>query len=208
MTVNRCIIVRGDLNINLLVNLPLTTKSHNHTQMLNRQVISLPMRITPTSESLLDLCIVDDPDSVVNTGTLDFGISDHLMCFAIFKWKSVPLQKISTVYQRSMKNFNQSDFKADLELAPWSIPEMFHDLSDKTEIYNLLLSDILDLHAPLKTRKHNAPWITWELCKKMIYRDRLYRKFLQTRLDTDYERYRQFHNQVTKWQRSAKKSCV
>ena len=89
----------------------------------------------------------------MNTGTLDFGISDHLMCFAIFKWKSVPLQKLSTVYRRSMKNFNQSDFNADLEIAPWSSLEMFDDPSDKTEIYNLLLSDILDLHAPLKKVK-------------------------------------------------------
>ena len=147
--------------------------------MLNlRQVISVPTRITPTSESLLDLCIVDDPNSVVNSGTLDFGISDHLLCFDIFKWKSVPLQKLSTVYRRSMKNFDQSDFNADLEIAPRSILEMFDDPSDKTEIYNLLLSDILDLHAPLKkvkTRKHNAPWITRDLRKKMIYRDRLHR---------------------------------
>jgi len=212
MVVHRRIIVCGDFNINLLNNSPLTTKFYNLTQMLNlRQVISVPTRITPTSESLLDLCIVDDPNSVVNSGTLDFGISDHLLCFAIFKWKSVPLQKLSTVYRRSMKNFNQSDFNADLEIAPWSILEMFDDPSDKTEIYNLLLSDILDLHAPLKkvkTRKHNAPWITRDLRKKMIYRDRLHRKFLQTRLNTDYERYRKFRNQVTKWQRSAKKSYV
>ena len=135
----------------------------------------------------------------MNSGTLDLGISDHLMCFAIFKWRSVLLRKVSTVFRRSMRNFNQSDFNADLEIAPWSILEMFDDPSDKTEIYNLLLSDILDLHAPLKkvkTRKHNAPWITRDLRKQMIYRDRLHRKFLRTRLNTDYKRYRQFRNQV------------
>ena len=106
-----------------------------------------------------------------------------------------------------MRNFNQSDFNTDLEIAPWSILEMFDDPSDKTEIYNLLLSDILDLHAPLKkvkTQKHNSPWITRDLRKKMIYRDRLHRKFVQTRLNTDYQRYRQFRDQVTKWQRSVK----
>ena len=42
----------------------------------------------------------------------------------------------------------------------------------------------------------------------MIYRDRLHRKFLQTRLNTDFERYRQFRNQVTKWQRLAKRAFV
>ena len=115
-----------------------------------RQVISVFTRVTATSESLLDLCIVDDPDSVVNSGTLNFGISEHLVCFAIFKWRSVPLQKVSTVFRRSIRNFNKSDFNAELEIAPWSILEMFDDPSDKTEIYNLLLSDILDLHAPLK----------------------------------------------------------
>ena len=110
-----------------------------------------------------------------------------------------------------MRNFNQSDFNADLETEPWNILEMFDDPSDKIEIYSLLLSDILDLHSPLKkvkTREHNAPWITRDLRKKMIYRDHLHQKFLQTHLNTDYKRYRQFRNQVTKWQRSAKKYYV
>ena len=69
-----------------------------------------------------------------------------------------------------MRHFNQSEFKADLEIAPWSILEMFDDPSDKTEIYNLLLSNILDLdlYVPLKIvkatcRKYNAPWITRDL---------------------------------------------
>ena len=85
-----------------------------------------------------------------------------------------------------MRNFNQSDFNADLETEPWNILEMFEDPSDKIEIYSLLLSDILDLHSPLKkvkTREHNAPWITRDLRKKMIYRDHLHQKFLQTHLN-------------------------
>ena len=84
---------------------------------------------------------------------------------------------------------------------------MFDDPSNKTELYNLLSSDILDLHAPLKkvkARKHNVSWITRDLCKKMIYHDCLHRNFLQACLNTDYERYRQHRNQVTKWQRLAK----
>ena len=146
MVMHKRIVVCGDFNINLLANSPLTAKFLNNTQMLNLcQVISVPTRITSTSESLLDLCIVDDPNFIVSSGTLGLGISDHLLCFAILEWKSVTIQKTSTVYRRSMKNFNQSEFNADLEVAPWSILEMFDDPSDKTEIYNLLLSDILDL---------------------------------------------------------------
>ena len=209
---NRRIVVCGDFNINLLANSPLATKFINNTELLNLcQAIRVPTRVTPTSESLLDLCIVDDSNSVVYSGTCDFGMSDHLLCYVVLKWKFAPVRKQSTVYRRSMKNFNPAEFNADLEKAPWSILETFDDPSDKTDIYNLLLSDILDLHAPLKkvkARKHNAPWITRDLRKKMIYRDRLHRKFLQTRLKADYERYKQFRNQVTKWQRSAKRDYV
>ena len=49
-----------------------------------------------------------------------------------------------------MKTFNQSEFNADLEIAPWSILELFDDPSNKTKICDLLLTDV---HAPLKKVK-------------------------------------------------------
>ena len=56
-----------------------------------------------------------------------------------------------------------------------------------------------------KQRKNASPRITEDLCKKMLHRNRLYRKFLKSRLQSDLVTYRNFRNYVTSLQRKAKR---
>ena len=70
----------GDLNCNML------DGSNNHksstlTNILDiyglSQLISEPTRITPTSRTLIDLCITSSPEKISNSGVVHLAISDH-----------------------------------------------------------------------------------------------------------------------------------
>ena len=205
----RHVIICGDLNINLLFDNTLSTDFLNTLSILNlRQVISDPTRVTCTSKSLIDVCIVDSESPVVSSGTLGFGFSDHLICYSVFNWKSVPAPTKTSSLSRSYKSFSPSQFQSNLDVVPWSLLEIFDDPDDKLNAYDLLLKDVVDKCAPLvkkKQRKNASPWITEDLRKKMLYRNRLYRKFLKSRLQSDLVTYRNFRNHVTGLQRKAKR---
>ena len=110
--------------------------------------------------------IVDNPASVVDLGTLDVALSDHLVCYFIFSWKSCVRKCPPPNYRRSLKTIDSTAFLNDLQCALWSIIDMLDDPSDMNELFNSLYKDILDQHAPLKKsqpRKHRVPWVDHEL---------------------------------------------
>ena len=162
------------------------------------QVIPTPTRVTPTSSSVIDIIAVDDPTAVIDAGTLNFAISDHLLCYAILNWKPSPHAKPNTTYGRQLKDLDVPAFFHDLQSLPWSIMDIFDDPSDILEIFNHLFKNVLDLHVPLcemKPRKIGAPWITHELCKLMKRRNQLHCHFLQSELRktlNSFVKFRQF----------------
>ena len=69
------VIICGHINVNLLCDGNLSQNFKCHIQTLGlHQIRSTPTRITPTSVSLLDLMIADNPASVVELLTLHLAI--------------------------------------------------------------------------------------------------------------------------------------
>ena len=139
--------------------------------------------------------------------TLGFGFSDHLICYSVFNWKSIPPPLKTSVASRSYKSFSPSQFQSDLDAVPWSL-EVFDDPDNKLNVFNLLLKDVVDKCAPLvkkKQRKCLSPWITNDLRRKMMHRNRLYWKFVKSRSQINLESYRAFRNHVTSMLRKAKR---
>ena len=78
-----------------------------------KQLISTPTRITPHTQTLLDVIMVSPNCSVSNNGVIHRPISDHSIVFArlkITKQKTVP-QYVTT---RSYKHYNGKQFACDL----------------------------------------------------------------------------------------------
>ena len=89
----RHVIICGDLNINLLSDSATAAEFLKCLSIFNlRQVISEPTRVACTSESLIDVCIVDNESPVVSAGTLGFDFSDHLICYS--QSNSTPTQDL------------------------------------------------------------------------------------------------------------------
>ncbi len=67
-----------------------------------KQLINEPTRITSSSRTLIDLCLINTPSHVVDAGVLFLSISDHSLIYAIRKAQYV--QGVpKTVHIRSMK---------------------------------------------------------------------------------------------------------
>ena len=89
------IILMGDINIDLLKDssLSATLKRSLYTYNLTN-VIKDPTRITPKSQTLIDLAILSDPTCVTNSGSFNTCISGYNLVFAnlsiAFKRKRIP----------------------------------------------------------------------------------------------------------------------
>ena len=77
----------GDLNCNMH-----DESNHDSSTLTNildiyglSQLISEPTRITPTSSTLIDLCITNLPEKISKAGVVHLGISDHSLVFMTLK---------------------------------------------------------------------------------------------------------------------------
>ena len=82
---NKELFLLGDLNCDFLSGSttystsPLTNVFDIYGPL--RQLIIEPTRVTPPSQTLLDLCITNACDKVINSGVLPLGISDHYLVY-------------------------------------------------------------------------------------------------------------------------------
>ena len=55
--------------------------------------------------------------------------------------------------QEVLKTNNPDAFQYDMSFAPWSVLGIFDDVDDKSHAFDLLLNEILDHHAPIRSIK-------------------------------------------------------
>ena len=76
------------------------------------------------------------------------------------------------------------------------------------EIWKKLLMEIIDKHAPLKSKrasKKNSPWITYELSRKIHKRNYLKRKATLNNDVTTWQQYKHARNETNNAIRTAKR---
>ena len=106
----------GDTNVDLMPGV--TSVNGNKLNDIfeifgSKQLIVDPTRTTPYSSTLIDLCVTNAPSKIVNSGTIELSISDHVLVYMTHKVHYK--QTCSRLVQiRSMKNFNK-DYLRDLE---------------------------------------------------------------------------------------------
>ena len=154
LLMSKSIYILGDLNCNVL-----NTRDPACQALLNLcstfnllQLITQPMRITESSATLLDVTLVSNKELIIELNVVPISISDHDLVYATLKLKK-ELQKPVYVNVRSFRQYNSNSFLQDMSYAPWSVINVFDDIDDKLNAFNLILNNILDLHAPIKRVK-------------------------------------------------------
>ena len=111
----------GDLNCNMLDG----SNNHNSSTLTNildtyglSQLISEPTRITPTSRTLIDVCVPSSPEKISSSGVIHLAISDHSLVFMTLKICYEQTDIHRTIESRVFKNFNHHHFLNDVAQQP------------------------------------------------------------------------------------------
>lgn len=114
--------------------------------------ITEPTRVTNTSETLIDVILVNRTERWTKSGTLKLGISDHDLVYIVRKPR-LPKSKVQTIESRSMKKFNEASFCCDLSTAPWDSAFVYDDINDVWNHWSEFYKDIIDKHAPIVKKR-------------------------------------------------------
>ena len=159
------------------------------------QVKQLIQKVTrPDSNTCLDL-IFTDCDIIMEKGTYDINISDHLPTFCIWK-KKKDIKTKTEFIGRSYKGLDENRLQTLLEEYNWNnIANMDVDAGWDTMICRI--KNVIDLLCPMKTfkfSKDKPKWLSNDIIILMKERDRCLRKYAKTRLEQDKINMRQVRN--------------
>ena len=169
---NKEVIIMGDLNIDWKD----IDKSECHPwkELLVgfqlEQMIAEPTRVTDTTSTLIDHIYVSQKECIRAT-------SDHYPTCAVWKLKFSQKQQHAHMKYRSMKNSNEQKFREDLREVPWHVLDIFDNPNDAVSAWSSLFMEIVESHAPLRSRRVKHPkqpdWMTPDIIQAINERDRL-----------------------------------
>ena len=173
--------------------------------MLNK--VTFP---THVKQHNLDLVIEDMGNTVVTNVKEGLFLSDH--CFVHSTLDIItPKPKESVLTFRKLKLIDDSTLKSDIEESVNKIGlRNSIDVQQLVGSYNTILSELLEKHAPLQTKKvkqsHRQPWFDDRIRSKIILRrkkERTYRNDLtEYNLNTFYQQHRFVSNIIKTTQRT------
>lgn len=147
------IMVAGDLNYDHLS----PTKCRTLTDLceifdLSNLIKSATCFMKHCTPSLVDVILTNKPRYCFNVLNFGCGISDwHNLVGVVVKGATARVEKRRIKY-RSFKNFDEKDFSEDVSRIPFHAAYVFDDVDDIYWAHEMLLTDIIDEHAPIKER--------------------------------------------------------
>ena len=193
---NKPTILMGDINIDIMSDkkdklqeswISLTTNIQ-----LN-QIIKEPMRVTNTSETLIDHIYVSDDLPVLYSSPIKYSISDHFPVFAVFKMTNIDYNKNDGRHKTIM---------SDLQNAPW-LTNGAENISMDQYLQSFIstFTKIIDKHLPLVTKRIKRPkqpeWISNNILLAINKRE-------NAKKNKDEQNYKYRRNEATKLIRDAK----
>ncbi len=121
-----------------------------------------------------------------------------MVCFSTKM--NVSQKKKQKISYRSYKNFNETDYQQDLANVPFHVSQVFDSVDDSYWFCQELMLEIMNEHAPLKTRviKHNqVPYMNSKLRKAINVKHMLSRKWKKCQTKSNWEAFRKQRNLVT-----------
>lgn len=201
------VILMGDLNMDRLRPNEREGKILIDMEEVNNMqcMISEPTRITPNSQTLLDVIMTTSPELFRKCGTYEPGMSDHCLVYGVMTEK-ICKHKSKIITFRNVKNIDQKQLNQDLLVAPWHVADIFNGIDDKNDYWNGLLESIINEHAPIKSkrvRERDVPYMTMEW-KKAIRNKRKYAvEFAKNRTQENFELKRKYRNIASRERRKA-----
>ena len=130
--------------------------------------------------TLLDVILVTNPRRYLGTLNSECNISDFHNIIGAATRRFAPSLKPQKIIYRSYKSFNDADFLFDLQYAPFHVMNIFDDADDMAWYTSTLISDVIDSHAPVKSKfvkRQSVPYMNSKLRKALYSRNMARNKF-------------------------------
>ena len=166
-----------------------------------KQIVDKDTRVTKTSSSLIDYIITNDFNMIEVPRNFP-KLSDHEIIGV-----NIPFHcKVHKEQTKSIRNINDTAISfiiQELIVKDWNYTSTNVDIIYSAFIKNI--QDALDKVAPIKTQlvqKH--PWITTDIKQEQQNRDKAYKKFCITKMEKDWDEYKEKRNKVVSMIRKQK----
>ena len=142
----------------------------------------------PGNPSCIDLFLSNRPRTFQCTATVETDISDFYKLVVTVLKTFYKKQRPKITHYRNYKNFENNNFRQDLQKEFLKFDVTNAPLSQ----FNDIVLSVLDKHAPKKVkyiRSNNCHFMTKELRKAIMHRSKLRNKFLKTRNNESRRRF-------------------
>ena len=151
--------------------------------------------------------MVTDPDNMCQFGVLNVGLSDHLITYCTHKVKKFQINKHNSVRIRSLKQYSKESFVQVLNEVDWSEVDMCMNVDEAWSKSKVKFLGVLDSLAPFKEvrlKQRTEPWMSHDILDLIRNRDKFLGRFRRTKVQSDYDRYLLYRNQVKHFKVKAK----
>lgn len=169
--------VLGDINEDYLKTNKLKPliKKYNLTQLIKE-----PTRITKYSQTLLDVIITNNIQSVINSET-SLSIADHHAVSCKINLRKQRMKPF-TVYSRNQENYSAEIFQIELQKSNYNFSQMYNtdNVEEQVKIFTKTFTAALDKCAPFKhktIRRPPARWITNEIRQEIDLKNVLSKEY-------------------------------
>ncbi len=216
---NKLAFVCGDFNLNLLK----SDTSPNVDSFLNLMISNFfqPLILKPTrfsdrsAPSLIDNIFMNSLDPLTISGNLVDKISDHLPNFVISGTKFDKEKINNNSMYRDYRKFNKEAYVQEAQQINFYQSDKHNqniDINSKYEYFQNTFLGLLNKHAPLKPKskrfkkQQRKPWITNGILKSITTKNSLLKKFIKTKDEFWYQRYKTFRNTLNRVIKSSKQN--
>lgn len=207
---NLRLICAGDFNIHSSEHSALGNTLHTSIASSGFvNIITTPTRVTTHSSSILDLIITNLDTVIFDNGTITSDISDHCPVFVLYCSDNRHTSRRSKpVSVQCVSDEGLELFKRDISLHDWS--SVLNE-SNVNVAYRQFLESFVQIynsHFPFKsfkpTKRIKKPWVTKSHLATIKKKNRLYHRFLITRLPAVFDEFKKTRNALNSQLRRAK----
>jgi len=178
ISLNKRMYLLGDFNINYLNKNNFLTKRLENFLYINKlkQVILEPTRCTDQTKTLIDLCIVNDPNINYAKSLGDNNIADHNTIIVSINAKAPKIINHVTKTFRTHKFYNKNNFNGELKQEITKNIKEIDDINLLLDNFNKTFLSVLDKAAPYVSRTFKNKTL---FLPKEIFKLRKEKRFLR-----------------------------
>ena len=204
---NKFIVLAGDFNFNTL-NLN-ENDSLSFSNLLSSYgfipTISVPMRVSQSSSTLLDNIYINNTNLFISSGVIIEDLSDHYPVFNFLKLNHSSATVFTKPYFDMKRMDDLNDFLALKLHNFFAITEPNEACSKLITAYEEGIAKFSKFVKPCRRKTPFKPWITPNILCSINYKNKLYKRFVKNRNLRNEHKYKEYRNTLTNIIRESKR---